>query len=207
MKSASYYQIVVTILLFMVAVNLLILDLKIFSKKDSQINETQTTLLAPTTEKDTNTSSCPGSCIALINKATEASEIVQPTPIIVKQTVQREFYVPLGSGSTLKGDWDDITTTDTLIDTANYGTIKEAYFIATLRNPIQTGDTQVRLYNVTDKHVVWNTELKMDGPVSLQVTSPKITLDTGAKMYRVQLKSGLQTPVFVDIAKVRILVE
>ncbi|MBI4067148.1 hypothetical protein HY407_02100 [Candidatus Gottesmanbacteria bacterium] len=213
MRSESYQHIVISLLLILIAVNLLILDIKVFTTKSVVISESNNiapspepsrmSTLVPTT---TNTSLCPSSCVKLIEEAN--SDKPTPSPLIIQAAkTEREFYIPLGSGSTQKGDWDDLAGSDTLIDTSKYGNIKEVYFIASLRNPTQNGDTLVRLYNVTDKHAVWNTEMKMNGPLTQTLTSPQITLDTGIKLYRAQLKSGLGYPVYLDNGRIRILAE
>jgi hypothetical protein len=113
----------------------------------------------------------------------------------------------LGSGSTDKTDWDNLTATETIIDPGNYGTIKEAYFIVSLKNPTQNGQTDVQLYNVTDKHPVWGSHVVMNGPQSQTINSNSIQLDKGAKLYRVQLKSSLGYSVSVENAKIRIVSE
>jgi len=210
MKSASYSHIVITLLLFLIAGNLLILDLKVFTKAPS-ISQITTITISPTptiTSPLTTNQSCPQSCISLINQTITSGPSSPQSPLfpqLPQSPVSRELYIPLGSGSTSKSDWDDLATTDTLIDTSKYGNIKEAYFTVILKNPSQTGDTQARLYNVTDKHPVWNSEVKMEGPSEKQLTSSQITLNTGSKLYRVQLKSGLKSQVSVDTAKLRLI--
>lgn len=218
-------HIVIISLLTLITLNLFILDLKIFSPsnniKISDITSIATPIPSPTINPSTslgtgnqqltiNNYQCPLSCLTLIQQATESSRTgssFQPTTYNSQPTTIREFYIPLGSGSTTKSDWDDITATETLIDPANYGRIKEAYFIASLRNPTQNGMVEAQLYNVTDKHIVWDSHVQMNGPVSQTITSNKITLDGGAKLYRVQLRSTLQFAALLENAKVRIVTE
>ncbi len=213
MKYDSYQHIVITLLLILIAVNLLILDVKVFSSQSVQISGITTsstpTSQAPISPLSSISDSCPNSCLTLIKDATRSSTALSPLyPLTrIPSSSPREFYIPLGTGSTQKNDWDDLLSTDTLIDPANYGNIKEIYFIAALRNPTQNGQIEAQLYNVTDKHLVWNSNVVMNGPLSQTLTSAKITLDTGAKLYRVQLKSSLQAPANLDTGKIRIIAE
>ncbi len=216
MKSAPYSHIVITLLLFLIAANLLILDLKVFTKAPS-ISQITTITISPTptiTSPLTTNQSCPQSCIALFSETVKTPPSLPTTSTTspaggstssTLTNIERELYIPLGSGTTSRSDWDDLTTTDTLIDTSKYGTIKEVFFTVILKNPSQSGDSQARLYNVTDKHPVWSSEVKMEGPTSQQITSSKITLDTGNKLYRVQAKSGLSTQITIDTAKLRLI--
>lgn len=212
-------HIVIIFLLTLITLNLFLLDLKVFSPANniqiSDITSVATPAPSPTinirTIERSNDSLCPLSCISLIKQATEASglgssnltNLSSPTNI----STQREFYIPLGSGSTTKSDWDNLTATETVINPANYGNIKEAYFIASLSNPTQNGAVEAQLYNVTDKHLVWDSHIRMDGPTKQTITSNKITLDTGSKLYRVQLRSTLQFAASLDNAKIRIITE
>ena len=212
MKSESYTHIVITLLLFVIAGNLLILDLKVFSQKtNSPLNNAIS--ISPTSSPLSpiaDNLSCPQSCLTLISqtaKTPTSAPSINTTIITTSSTepTERELYIPLGSGATAKSDWDDLTTTDTLIDTSKYGTIKEAYFNVILKNPSKTGDAQARLYNVTDKHPVWNSEVRMDSLSEKQLASPKISLDTGSKLYRVQATSGLSAQITIDNAKLRLI--
>ncbi len=215
-KSDSYQHVVFTILLFFIAINILILDIKVFSSENFQVSEitTATTTSSAVAVPEVAPSSsvpCSSSCTRYIDQTLkqQLTQIpVSPSILIPAKTATlKEYYIPLGSGDTQNNAWEDITTTDTLIDTANYDGIKEVYFIATLKNPTQNGRVEAQLYNVTDKHVVYGSTLTLDGPLSQTLTSSKITLDTGGKLYRVQLRSGLSAPSSVDTAKIRILAQ
>lgn len=210
-------HIVIIFLLTLITLNLFLLDLKVFAPENNIKISDITSVATPNPTPSTNPNAvlsqnliCPNSCISLIQQsASNASRTGAtdqlPTTNYQPQTSTREYYIPLGTGSTAKSDWNDMTSTDTLIDPANYGTIKEAYFIASLGNPTQNGQVEAQLYNVTDKHLVWGSHVVMNGPASQTITSDKITLDKGAKLYRVQLKSTLQYAASLDNAKIRII--
>lgn len=219
-------HIVIIFLLTLITLNLFLLDLKVFSPSGSiQISDISV-VATPNPSPAGSTYAiqpqnliCPNSCISLIQQSTSSASRIGSTnqlpttnnPFDSSQGKQpltsREFYVPLGSGSTAKSDWDDQTSTETVIDPANYGHIREAYFIASLRNPTQNGQVEAQLYNVTDKHLVWGSHVIMNGPSSQTITSDKITLDSGSKLYRVQLKSTLSFAATLDNAKLRIITD
>lgn len=204
---------VVPTILFLVAVNLFILDMKFFpSSAPLQLSDVNITITPkPTTLSETV---CPLSCLSKINEATQNIGRIGTLPadqykeITVKNTSgQKESYIPLGSGTTSKSDWDNIIATETIINPTNYGNIREAYFVAALRNPTQNGQTEAQLFNVTDNHLVWGSHVTMNGPLSQTINSDKITLDTGNKLYRVQLRSTMSYPAYLDNAKIRIITE
>lgn len=207
---------VIIFLLTIITVNLFLLDLKVFSPENNvKIADISTSTSPNPTitynpQPITNNLSCPVSCLSLIQQATSSSRVGANSQLITNNSqpiTSREYYIPLGSGSTSKTDWDEITATETIIDPANYGSIKEAYFIASLKNPTQNGQAEAQLYNVTDKHLVWNSHTRMTGPISQTITSNIITLDKGAKLYRVQLKSTMGFTVSLENAKIRIISE
>lgn len=220
-NSNSATGILIVLLLVFICVNLFILDLKVFSPQENIRLSDVTTSASPLPTRFSSpvlsenlTAACPQTCLTTIREATKSSPAIgrpEPAPSAsLNQTFSspaREFYIPLGSGTTQKNIWDDLTGTETVIDPANYGNIREAYFIASLKNPTQNGQTEVQLYNVTDKHPVWGSHLIMNGPLEQTLASGKIVLDTGNKLYRVQLKSSLQYPVNLEYAKIRIIAD
>lgn len=219
MQENSAINLIIFILLLLVTVNLFILDLKVFSPNfPIQMADISTTA-APTgprptsPESSTNNSFCPSDCLSMIQQATKsgATAIGSPQEQITSSpppvSNPKEYYIPLGSGSTQKNSWDNITATETTIDFSSYGNVKEAYFIASLRNPTLNGSVEAQLYNVTDKHTVWGSPVTMNGPAEQTITSGKLSIDNGNKLYRVQLKSGLSAPAYLDNARIRILAE
>lgn len=125
---------------------------------------------------------CPSACITRINQM--AGKTVS--------AAAKEYYVPLGSGSNTTDDWTDVTGASAYIDTASYGRMKAVTFEATVTVPAGSQKVWVRLYNATDKHPVWFSDVSTDlsGPVLL--TSKGIMLDSGNKLYQVQMKTQLK---------------
>ncbi len=217
----NHTHLIIIFLLTAIGLNLLVLDLKIFSPASIITLSDVATMSTPPPEersdKQISTSSgsfsqlsCPQSCQSLIQQATASTNLFIGSAqyqTAIGQSASREIYIPLGSGSTQKNSWDDLIATETIIDPANYGKIKEAYFIASLRNPTQNGQVDVQLYNVTDNYPVFGTHLVLNGPASQTITSEKFAMPEGNKLYRVQLKSSLSAPSYLDNAKIRLITQ
>lgn len=215
MQDNQSSHLVIVFLVVLSAINLFILDIFVFNKsftvRVSDVSIVKPSSV-PTSYTDNQDSQCPVSCLNIINEATKSSSAVGSTDqttvmegSFVGVSAPREYYIPLGSGSTGNNTFKDLTATETVIDPGNYPTIKEAYFIASLSNPTRNGQVEAQLFNATDNHPVWGSHIIMNGPVSQTITSNKITLDRGSKLYRVQLKSSLSFDVSLDNAKIRII--
>ncbi len=118
----------------------------------------------------------------------------------------KEFFIPMGSGSTTKSDWEDVAGTDVYIDTANFPNIKQAYFEVSMHIPTKNGTMYARLYNVTDKHPVWSSDVSTIEDTST-FTTAKVTLDPGNNQYRVQMRTTLQYPSLLDNTRIKILTQ
>lgn len=143
----------------------------------------------------TSADTCPSACIAKINQM--AGKTVSSTA--------KEYYVPLGSGSNTTNDWTDVSGASAYIDTASYGRIKTATFEATVTVPAGSQKVWVRLFNATDKHPVWFSEMTTDNASPTLLTSEAITLDGGNKLYQVQMKTQLKAPTNLVQSRVRII--
>lgn len=123
------------------------------------------------------------------------SATAQPTlasPKIVKSPSVKTSYINIGFGTNQSSDWTDVFGATTTADIGEYKNIKEVRFEAFVNVPITNGTVSVRLYNKTDKHPVWNSEVTHEGTVdTYHFISPIISYDTGPKLYQVQMKSQL----------------
>ena len=142
----------------------------------------------------TTTSACPSACITKINQM--AGKTVSSSA--------KEYYVPLGSGTNTTDEWTDIAGASASIDTASYGRIKQATFEATVTVPSGSQKIWVRLFNATDKHPVWFSEVTTDSSGPILLMSPAITLDKGNKVYQVQMKTQLKNLTNLVQSRMRI---
>jgi len=173
--------------------------------------------LPANTSKDlsnTNTA-CPAACDTKINDVrtgleTKISAIPQGQTIVQSGgggSNAKEFFISFGSGSSSSSSWEDVQGLQAYVDKASYPSIKSVVFEASMIIPTGNETAYVRLYNVTDKHPVWNSELSLDGGTGKLLTSPKITLDSGKKLYQVQMKTSLKYPATLNQARLHITVK
>ena len=199
---------ILKIFAFLVLINLLFLDAVIF--KDQKTEVIERTVSVPLVSD-----ACPASCLAEISQATSSVKLTTkttPTPTKIFSTptpssssLVKEFFVPFGSGSNSSDDWQDVGGLKATLDPANYGSIKTVTFEASVRIPTGNETAYVRLYNVTDKHPVWFSDVSLDGGTAQLLISKPITLDLGNKTYQVQMKTSLKFQAFLDQARLHII--
>ena len=204
---------VLRIFAFLFLLNLLFLDFVIFERREGKIVER-------TTPAPIVSNVCPQSCLSEISQATKEAtrsvkftSITSPIPTTKPtsapqsqtQTSVKEFFVPFGTGSNSSDDWQDVGGLKATLDPANYGSVKTVVFEATVRIPTGNETAYVRLYNSTDKHPVWFSEVSLDGGTAQLLISKPITLDSGNKTYQVQMKTSLKYPAFLDQSRLHII--
>ncbi len=207
-------QNLIFVFLFVILINLLYLDLII--AKGTNIKTIEKIISAPTFDKSSDNTACLNECKALINeeigKLNKATPVISsPTPTKAPASAQttssttKEYYVPFGSGSGSSLDWQDMAGLQASIDSNGYNSIKSVVFEVSLHVPTGNETASVRLYNSTDNHPVWNSELTFNGnSSSVFMSSSPISLDSGNKLYKVQIKTQLQYPAIVDQSRVHI---
>lgn len=201
------YSIVGAIVLLFV--NIIMLDILSVSKKDE---------VKPLTEsREINTplvtAVCPQVCTDQIKAATASLQITkkngkEPTAIpkvSIAQTSVKEFYIPFGTGSSSADDWTDVPGLAANVDSTKYSSINTVVFEATIRIPTGNQTAFARLYNVTGKHPVWNSEVSIEGGTTQLVTSKSVALDNGNNLYQVQMKTSLKYQAFLDQTRLHII--
>lgn len=181
-----------------IAINLIVLDLVVIS------NYSKNKVMVSQVDSKTAISVTP-------IKEITPTQIPSLTPIPIEsdtysKSATREIYIPIGSGTTKNSTWDGLEGVEINIDTAKYGNIKESYFQVALRIPTANGEVFAKLYNETDKHDVWFSEMSSEGSTAV-LKEAKISLDNGAKLYRVYLKSTLEAEAVVDLSRIKIIYE
>lgn len=183
--------------LLLIAVNILLLDIMVFSSRSQP-------------EEPVKTEACSSSCQQLImesiNNITPLPSPTNESKPLAPQLSTREFYIPLGTGSTRNDAYEDLTAAESYIDTNNYSNIKQATFEVYLRNPTGNGRVYAKLFNASDKHDVWFSEVFIEGTGVTRKEVP-IILESGKKLYRVMLKSTLRYDAYVDAARIKIITQ
>lgn len=196
--------------LLLLTVNIVMLDLVIFFGRTTFPSEVAATTVR-VTATPTQAESCPSSCEARIDTlarridALPVSETLKGASSLpqINKSV-KENYISLGSGTTKNNIWEDIAGAEAVINTANYPGITSVTFEVFLKIPTANGKVFAKLYNVTDKHDVWFSEVNSEGP-TLTKKEATITLDPGAKTYRVMGLSTLKYDANVENARIRIV--
>lgn len=138
---------------------------------------------------------------------TMVTAVPTPTPIIVikevvKEVSVKEQFIPFGSGSNQTDVWGDVPGLQANIDFGSYQNIKDVRFEVTVHIPTANGTASVRLFNMTDKHPVWNSEVTVASDI--YTVSPSIIYDKGLKTYQVQMKTQLKTLANLSLARIHI---
>ncbi len=168
----------------LVFVNLIALDYFVIKNIRSE-----TLVLGDTTAA----AACPSGCLSAINKLAGVST-----------SAAKEYFVPLGTGTNATGDWTDVAGASAYVDTAQYPKIKNVVFEATVSVPTGNQTVYVRLFNATDKHPVWFSDVSMNTTGPLLLTSSPITLDKGNKLYQVQMKTQLKFTANLSQSRIHI---
>lgn len=196
--------------LLLLTVNIVMLDLAVIFNRPSvrpvEMNAA-TVRIAPTVSP---TEECSVTCeekIDALSRRIDSSIAVaaqQSTSLLPTKNTVKEYYITLGSGSTKSSVWEDIAGVEAVIDTTNYPAIKSIVFEVFLNIPTANGMVKAKLYNVTDKHDVWFSEVSSEGPL-LTKKETVIGLESGAKTYRVMGLSSLKYDANIENARIRII--
>jgi len=141
-------------------------------------------------------------------RTVETKTVVEKESQTIVQTAQKEIFIPIGSGSTYGNSYVDLAGLEVTIDTTKYSAIESVVLEAAIWVQDGNGKMYTQLYNVTDKHPVWNSEMSTNKPAATLVTSGKIILETGAKSYKVQAKTDLTSyAAHVENARIKIILK
>lgn len=127
---------------------------------------------------------------------------------IVVQSAQKEIFIPIGTGSTFSHDYVDLAGLEVSIDTTKYAAIDSVVYEASVRVQDGNGKMYTQLFNKTDGHPVWNSEITTISATNELKVSSKINLDAGNKTYVVQAKTDLTSyAAHVSNARIKIILK
>lgn len=138
---------------------------------------------------------------------TVTPSIYLPTPTVQNSSVAKEYFIALGTGSNQTSDWADVPGAQATINFGNYTNIKEIHFEASINLPTSSQIVSVRLFNKTDQHPVWYSEVISNDNSSSYLVSPAIIYDNGDKLYQVQMKTQLQSVANLTQSRVHIILK
>ncbi len=181
---------------FLIVANLLFLDIflaqytQLFSRAPIVIEQQQIAVLPtaePTPIVTENPTSEPTTSLKLEDASYGMSSI-------------KEVYISFGSGANETDEWADVTGLSKYINSSSYPSVRTVTFEASVHIPTGNEKAYVRLYNATDKHPVWFSEVSLEGGAPQLLLSSPIKLDAGNKLYTVQMKTSLKYPAILDQA-------
>lgn len=209
-------RIIVIIVLAIALGNIAVLDYLLLTRGFSETTTKEIVKIVESirTTPPPSDNKCPGSCLDAIKDATSAATAaprvatagaMQPSASRTA-AVARESFITVGTGSySSEYDWGDVPGAQVTIDGLAYGPIRSAVFEATVTTPNGAEDVQLRLYNVTDSRPVWNSDLFFpSGSQTRFLVSPSLTLEPGAKLYKVQMKTQFKTNANLDVARIHV---
>lgn len=187
------------IVILLLIINLIYLNVAIFSHQ---------TISSVTSEPSPNPSASVSPTVLLSpSPSASVQPITSPTMAVVQNPSVTEYFIPFGSGTSQATDWTDVPGMQTTVDFGQYPNIKEVRFEASVYVPTANQSVLVRLFNVSDKHPVWYSEVSMIGNASTYLTSQPIIYNTGSKIYQVQVKTQLGALTNLVQAKLHVLLK
>lgn len=205
--------------------------LKLSGKTDKQTSTAAaisiyvTPTSGPTSDTQTDSQDCSPTCKLAIDKAIAPFKLTptssplsqqqqtfqlqsystpQPTAASRIENTVREFFIPLGTGSSTAAEWTDVIGVKAEVDSNKYPNIQRVLFEASTHVANANQIVEVRLYNETDKYVVANSEFLYPSGTSQNFRIAEIQLGQGAKTYKVQMKTQLQYTAVLDQARIHI---
>ncbi|OGD90506.1 hypothetical protein A3E11_02530 [Candidatus Curtissbacteria bacterium RIFCSPHIGHO2_12_FULL_38_37] len=174
--------------------------LKVESGKSDEVREIELEASLSPVESNSTHSSSPAPPPA---GATETTTIVEKETVI--QTAQKEIFIPIGSGSLKKKDWDDIAGLEVTIDTTKYREIDSIIFEATIWPEGGNGRAYARLKNISDSNPLVESQISHAGATGELKTSGNIPMPSGSKKYGVQAKTDIENfEAHVENARIKI---
>lgn len=133
------------------------------------------------------------------------SALEQSTPAPAAAASQSVIYIPLGSGGGPWGstDWNSTTEYEISLDPANYPGYTGMVLEATIRLVEAAGTGSVRLYNTTDSSAT-SSQLDTTSTTYALKSSSSFQLASGAKTYKLQVKSTSQKDLYIQSARIRV---
>jgi len=223
-KRLLSFKTLISIIIILTILNLIYVDIFMFKSAKSQTQQEQAITIPSLIPDDAN-QACPNSCLTQIYQATASSKAVLKTTIptttpavtpskapaptavltLAPQALQvKEFFIPFGSGTNSSDDWQDVAGLKASIDSSNYFSIKSVVFEASVSIPTGNQMAYVRLFNETDGHPVWFSDVSLEGGTPQLLISKPITLDSGNKTYKVQMKTSLKYQAILNQARIHI---
>ena len=142
--------------------------------------------------------------------------VPSPTTTFIQQSVVqvaqstsgvKEFFAPFGGGQSIASTWANVPGLQAYIDSSAYPNMKSVVFEASVYIPTGNQTASVQLFNVTQQHPVWFSEVDMSGGAPQFLVSRPIQLDSGNNLYQVQMQTQLQFPAQLTQSRLHITLQ
>ena len=175
-------------------------DTKSQRQTEKLVTDGKKGIASPTPATETDYSPTPAPT-AVPAQTTTNTTVVQQT---VVQTPQ-QIFIPIGDGSTTASTYTNLPGVQVTIDSSKYPNISSIYFEANLSVTGGNGMAYAQLYDSTQNHPVWFSQISTNSPSGSLQTSQQINLDPGVNTYVVQAYTALnQFPANVSTARIQI---
>ncbi len=202
----SIKKTVVIILAVFALANLLILDVLIFRTDENDDSEQALASVSESESEQQTQDSCGEDCQDYIDE-----QISQLKTDVIPQNIQsnsvEEVYIPLGTATTQFANYQSVPGLEAQIDLTKYPNIATATFEASVTNPNASQQVWLQLFDATNNHPVWYSQVTYQGGGSSTLISSPITLSTGNVTYQVQAQTQLQAPTQITNARVHLILE
>ncbi len=212
-KMVSFLFSIEGIVIILLVANIIFLNLYILHNLSAAKSTANTTAPSPTAAVSSNSPLSSSPTILPTTCPNCLNQTLSPTVLPVNTSSQpvvnpvKDYFIPLGSGTNQTSDWTDIPGVQAIVDFGQYQNIKEIHLEASIYVPTANETVSVRLYNQSDNHPVWYSEMTTDGSASDYLTSPAIIYDTGSKLYQVQMKTQLQYPANLVQSRIHVVLK
>jgi len=130
---------------------------------------------------------------------------ILPTPTST-QAFAKDYYIQLGSGMNNTNTWTSVPGAQAVVDLGNYQGISQVLFEASINMPNASQMVYIRLWDASDQHEVWYSDLSTNNPTAYLISQP-LAYDTGPKLYQVQMMSQLPAPVNLVSSQIHIVLQ
>ncbi len=196
---------IIGIIIVLILVNIIYLNFFFFKNRGSSRIITSQSSLRSISPSPTPIQSGPTPCINCMSSTTSATILSPVSPSHVPAV--KDYFVPLGSGTNQSSDWMDVPGIQATVDFGQYANIKEIHFEASVYLPNAGEQVWVRLFNKTDQHPVWYSDVSMNDNSSGSLSSAPLVYDKGVKLYQVQMKTQLQAVANLVQARIHVILQ
>ena len=198
-KNAKKTVAVAVAVLVILFANLLFINYKLLNQKQELENVQSPSEIAnlEPTSKDVS------------QESSEITQLPSPTTVVFKETTAsvKDHFISFGSGTSSDQNFVDVGGLQASVNLSSYGNIKEIRFETSIQVPGENQAVTVRLYNKTDDHPVWNSEITKNAGASSYLVSSPIVYDSGVKTYTVQMRTQLGGVATLGEARLHIVLK